>query len=242
MHKSRIVTLVAFAGAAVLAGAAGVSVVACSGRGASIDGAGADSGGGDGAMLDGGAPNGDAADDASALFVYGQCTNAKPLTAGAHTGANSSVTLRWPTPWTALTPQPSTNTYTLNAPYSYVPTGKTAAVPSSAAVTLWDDEVRTSDADLKKRIDDAVAAVPPANLRRFLLDGHPAVLYWQLLAPPQSGCQGCPVDPGPDYVAITLFASNGVRLVQFTGQARVNATDDLFCDIQAIALGLAFKP
>jgi len=215
---------------------------ACSGRGASVDAVGGDGdGGGDDAAQDGGAPIGDAADDASSPYVYGQCA-AKALTAGAHTGANSSLTLHWPTPWTALTPQPSAKAYTLNSPYSYVPTGKTTAVPSSAALTLYDDEVRTSDADLQKRIGDALTSVPAANVRHFSRDGHSEVLFWTQEPPPQSGCQGCPVDPGPDFVTITLFAANGLRLAQLTGQARVNATGDVLCDMQTIALGATFTP
>ena len=115
-------------------------------------------------------------------------------------------------------------------------------MPSSAAATLYDDETRTSDADLQKRIDDTLTNVPAANVRRFTLDGHPAVLFWTLQPPAQAGCQGCPVDPGPDFVTITLLATSGLRLAQYSGQARVNATGDVLCDLQAIALGATFKP
>ncbi len=236
MASARTLGLAGFASVALLAAAAG----ACSGRGASVDGAGPDGSTDDAAASDGAAIDGGGGGDGGSPFVYGQCAT-KPLTAGSRTGPKSSVTLHWPTPWVGLSPQPSTNTFTVNAPYTYVPTGKTVATPSAAAVTLWDDETRPSDADLQKRIDDAVKGLPPANVRRFTLDGQQAVLFWAQTPPPQSGCQGCPVDPGPDYVAITLFASRGLQLVQLTGQARVNATGDVLCDIQSIALGLTWN-
>jgi hypothetical protein len=168
-------------------------------------------------------------------LLYGQCGLPKPLTAGSVTEPKANVTLRWPTPWTGDGP----TYFETKEPYMYLPTGATAEKQSSAYVSLYDSTLATNEADAAKRMSDYVNGVPDAQVRRFTLDGHPAIIWWTQSMPPQPGCMGCPGDPGPDIVTIQLIVDVNLQLVQLTGSARVNAPADVFCDIQSIELGIA---
>jgi hypothetical protein len=80
------------------------------------------------------------------------------------------------------------------------------------------------------------------------LGGHPAVLWWNHVAPAQPGCFMCPGDPGPDLVNVGLTAYlgqiatfGGLTIVDVQGHARINAVPaDIFCDMGAIATGVTF--
>jgi hypothetical protein len=183
---------------------------------------------------DGGGPAPDGGTSSSTL--YGQCGLPKPLTAGSYTEPRANVTLRWPAPWTGV--PVASNSYATSEPYTYLPTNATTTRQTTTAVEFYDDEVATDAADAAKRLSEATAGVPDAQVRRFTINGHSAVMWWTQEAPPQPGCMGCQGDPGPDIVTISLNVEVNLRIVKLTAEARVNAPADVFCDIQAIELGL----
>jgi hypothetical protein len=113
-------------------------------------------------------------------------------------------------------------------------------VQARTDVTLYDDTVATDEIDAAKRMAEMTDGVPAGQVRRFTLQGRSAIQWWTQAPPPQPGCAGCPGDPGPDIVTISLVADVDLRLVELTASARVNAAPDVFCDIQAIELGVTF--
>jgi len=217
----------------------GLLLVACSGSSAQIVGSGAD----------GGLPTDDAAapsanvttDGGGEPTFYGSCATTGPLTAGAHTEKQSGLTIHWPAGWLPET-EGQVDFNAIGAPYTYVPTGATAAKDAQAQISWSSPIVLSSEADVQKRLDQEVGAGGTgAHVQRITIDGHPAVFWWNQEPPPQPGCMGCAADPGPDVMTIGLAVAVGLNLMELRGAARVNANPaEIFCEIQAIELGVTF--
>jgi hypothetical protein len=195
--------------------------------------------------VDAGAKDGDAA----IVAAFGPCGSAasKPVSAGSVVDARSGATLHWPDGWSALPANQAGGEAAVSRPYTYVPTGASTPSTVTALVSMSTSGV-SSDAQGEELVENAAksAAAYGGDARSIVVGGHPATLWWDHQAPPQPGCQGCVGDPGPDIesVGVTIYLGTtpefgGLALLEVRGAARQNATpNDLFCDMQAMALGL----
>jgi hypothetical protein len=167
--------------------------------------------------------------------IYGQCAGvAAKAIAGSHTDS-SGFTFSWPAGWTGAM---SGSSFEVNAPYQYLPTGSTT--PANASVYIGSSTMTATDAnDAQKLLDAMATEYTTGTAEHFTVSGHPAVVFWYRLPPAQPGCQGCPSDPGPDYITIGVGAANGTSVFQLTGSARLDAPDSIFCDIQQTEESLA---
>jgi hypothetical protein len=135
----------------------------------------------------------------------------------------------------------------VTAPYTFVPTGASTPSSTTAEVTMSTSGV-SSDAQGAELVDGAAKAAVSkgGDARSIVIGGHPATLWWDHEAPPQPGCEGCAGDPGPDFVSVgvTIYLGStpefgGLALLEVQGAARQNATpSDIFCDMEAIVLGV----
>jgi hypothetical protein len=158
------------------------------------------------------------------------------------TEAAAHFSLGYPSTWKASTGSMS-NQDAISRDYSYVPTG--ASTPTSTTVSVFAQwgETATDAADVQRMLNDMVSGFPPSTtVRRFTIGGAPAIAWWLEVAPGQAGCMGCTADPGPDSVEIGVGASRGLAILQVYATVRINAGDDVFCDVEAIEASLAFTP
>jgi hypothetical protein len=147
---------------------------------------------------------------------------------------------------------PSSGIDGATAPYTYNPTGATAATSAQANVTVSPSGV-SSDAQGQQVLQSSAqrAQGNGGSASSITVGGHPAVLWWDHEPPAQPGCAICPGagDPGPDYVMIGLTAYlgeiatfGGLTVVDVLGSVRVNAVPlDIFCDMKDMALGVTFS-
>jgi len=94
-------------------------------------------------------------------------------------------------------------------------------------------------ADLERRLNEFASGYPSAVVRRFTLGGEPAIAWWFREPPASRGCSPCTADTGPDVINIELDAAKGLSMIQIIGSARINAPDQIFCEIQAILASLS---
>ncbi len=148
--------------------------------------------------------------------------------------------LGFPSAWSG---QPSaTNAYTLGRSYSYVPTGASTPLEAIAQVMTTTGSTARDEADVTRMLEDKVSGYPDADVHRFTIDGRPAISWWYEEAPPQPGCYGCAADPGPNFVRVNVATAKGLAIIEARGGARVNAAEEVFCEIQAIEASLSLVP
>ncbi len=150
----------------------------------------------------------------------------------------AGFTLDYPSSWTESSSDATT--YAFTAPYSYLPTGSPKASTEDARILAF---VGTDgDAMTAAQAPDQYAACCPNDVvRKFTIDGRPAVAWWYDQLPAQCGACPGPGDPGPDLISINLAVANGLTVVQLNASARVDAPDDIFCQIQAIEASLTLR-
>jgi hypothetical protein len=155
--------------------------------------------------------------------------------------AAQHFTLAYPSTWQSGNGGAS-NQDSIWREYAYVPTGSTT--PKNEQVTVFAQwGVTATDAnDVQRRLNDMVSGYPNAVVRRYTIGGAPAIAWWYDTPPAQPGCMGCQGDPGPDFIEIGVGAARGLAIFQIYGRARINAPDDVFCEMQAIEGSLAFTP
>jgi hypothetical protein len=144
---------------------------------------------------------------------------------------------------------PSSGESGVTAPYTYVPTGATAATSAWVRLVVSPSGV-SSEAQGQQVLQGWAewAQARGGSASSIMLGGHPAVIWWDHEAPAQPECLNCPLDQGPDFVMIGLAAYlgntpgfGGLSVVEVLGAARIDAVPlDIFCDMEAMALEITF--
>jgi hypothetical protein len=163
---------------------------------------------------------------------------------------NVGFSLRYPASWSGGSCGVTSNSCAVFTSYSYLPSPASTPITGEARVNTSTGTTAVDMADLERRLNENASGVPSAVVRRFTLGGEPAIAWWFRATPAQPGCAapvwqdaangaGCQVDTGPDFIVIRLDAAKGLSIIQLVGSARINAPDQIFCDIQAIAASLS---
>jgi hypothetical protein len=150
----------------------------------------------------------------------------------------AGFTLDYPSTWTESSSDATT--YAFTEPYSYLPTGSPKASAEEARILAFvgtDSDTMTA----AQAPDQYAACCPNDVVRKFTINGRPAVAWWYDQPPAQCGACPGPGDPGPDLISINLAVANGRTVIQLNASARANAPDDIFCQIQAIEASLTFQ-
>jgi hypothetical protein len=164
--------------------------------------------------------------------IYSECS---PIALDKTYASPKGFSFSYPSGWDH---DPSIEVYGLTTSYSYLPTGESSTVTTTAIVGLT---LEGPNNNSMIALEQVLGAYPGAVSSSFEVQGHAAVAYWFKSAPPQAGCSSCPTDPGPDIVTIGVAAVMGSEVVALSGSARVDAPPSVFCDIQGIEGSLSFS-
>jgi hypothetical protein len=225
---------------AILSAITAFTLIACSaGTGALHASDGSDGGapGSDGAAA---GPDGAATANTGVSGIYKTCAPV-PLTQSL-TNAEQHFSLGYPSTWQSGSGGAS-NENDIWRTYAYVPTGSTTPTSTQLTVAAQWGETATDANDVQRMLNDMVSGYPSASVRRFSIGGAPAIAWWFDTPPAQPGCScNADPDPGPDFIEVGVGAARGLAILQVSARARVDAPDEVFCEIQAIEASLTFTP
>jgi hypothetical protein len=198
----------------------------------------------------------DVGDGGALATISAQCaaSSSRPLTAGSYTEPETGLTVHWPDGWTLTTAGQSETPATLTTPVTWVPTGSTTALQDHATFSISVVPYGNPD-QVAEAVPERIAAAMQAGGAgsAVTLAGQPGAVWWQLVAPPQPECPApCGiVASSPEFLDIGALVQftmvdagygSGVE-VDLTGSARADAQPaEVFCDIEAMILGVTLAP